>query len=115
MPCAEYNYKLNCSEYVLHCGNTPIGALLQEVAVAFDKDSGTLFKHGDPALVEKWYQKTVSAYRSSGLSDMADSIVVIQGRFKLDDLNKCLTHTGYAKVLYEGIQAGTLQMLDIWL
>jgi hypothetical protein len=95
-----YSYKTNCGQYVLHCEDKPIGPLLDEVSLAFDRDEGVLHKHGAPAMVEAWQKGTQAKLRASGLTDMADSIVVITGRFELDDLNRCLTHTGYVGTLY---------------
>ena len=75
-----------------------------EPAIAFDKESGTLHKHGDVALVTAWAEKARAKFRDGGFPEMADDLVVLSGKFPLEDLNKCLSHSGYCKVLFERMQ-----------
>lgn len=105
-------YGLNCGQYVLH--NTegkPIGAPLDEVALVFDKECGVLHKHGPASSVQAWVQtvrqKTESVRGVDGF-DLYSDLVVIQGRFPVDMLNRCLDTSGYVLKLYEQLQAGTL-------
>lgn len=105
----NYNYKLNCGQYVLHEGETPIGPVLDEISLCFDRESGTLHKHGSPELVDGWYQKTQAKFRKAGFDDMAASIVVVTGRFELAELNKCLSTSGYVARLYERIAEGAAE------
>lgn len=105
----SYEYKLNCGQYVLHDGEDPIGPCLDEVAIAFDKESGTLHKHGNPEWVAKWHQETQAKFRQAGFDDMADALIVITGRFDLEDLNRCLSTSGYVARLYQRLLAGEAQ------
>jgi hypothetical protein len=105
----EFNYQLNCSEYVLHDGEKPIGPLLKEVSIAFDFETGTLHKHGSSDGVQKWYDKTKKGLTDSGLLEMANDLVMISGRFPLDELNKCLSTSGYVKKMFSMIQDGKIE------
>lgn len=104
----ELNYQLNCSDYVLHEGDKPIRAITQEVALAFDRESGTLHKHGAPEMVQNWFSKTRSRLIDCGFQNMADDLVLITGRFPVEELNKCLSCSGYVLRMYENLQEGKL-------
>lgn len=95
-----YEYRLIDEKYVLHDEGAPIGTPLELVAIALDKDSGTLHKHGSPEYVEKWCKAARTKFRTHGYHDMAAQLVVISGRFPLEDLNRCLSITGYAGKFY---------------
>ena len=108
----EYNYKTNCGQYVLHKGDKPIGPLLDEVSIAFDKESGTLHKHGSREMVERWADNAKSKFRESGFGEMADDIVVITGAFDLNDINRCITTSGYIGVLFARLQKEHATLVD---
>lgn len=108
----EFSYQLNCGQYVLHRDGAPVGPLLDEVALVFSTTCGTLHKHGKPDLVGKWLDTTRDKFRKAGFTEMADELVLVQGRFSLADLNKCLSTTGYVLNLYKQIQAGQVASLD---
>lgn len=97
----NYEYRFINEKYVLHDEGEPIGQPLDEVAIALDKDSGTLHKHGSPEYVEKWSKAARMKYQSCGCNDMATQLVVISGRFSLEDLNRCISISGYAGKLYK--------------
>ncbi|GBG14586.1 uncharacterized protein NMK_2185 [Novimethylophilus kurashikiensis] len=103
---SDYCYKLNCGQYVLHEGDDPIGAVMDEVSICFDKESGTLHKHGRPELVQDWHAKAQAKYREAGFDEMADELIVITGRFALEDLNRCLSTSGYVGVFYNRLLKG---------
>jgi hypothetical protein len=107
------SYGLNCGQYVLMDGDRPIGRVLDEVSIALDKVEGTLHKHGSPDSVHAWHSRTQQALRSSGANEMADNLVVLTGRFPLDELNRCITHTGYAGRLYAKALAGQLEQIPL--
>lgn len=109
----NFTYELNCGQYVLHRDGQPIGPLLDEVALAISKEDGILHKHGPHDLVLKWHQNTSDKLRRGGFSELADDLIVICGRFPLEALNRCISTSGYALVLYRGIQAGTIAALDM--
>lgn len=102
----DYCYKLNGGQYVLHDGADPIGPLLEEVSLCFDKESGTLHKHGTPEFVAKWHADAQAKFRSARADSMADELVVITGRFALEDLNRCLSTSGYVARFYQKLMNG---------
>lgn len=98
----EYQYRLIDGAYVLHKGEEPIGRPLQGVAMAFDGDDGVLFKHGCPQVVQSWYDKTRSkllqaASHSDAPTDLLAPLKIVTGPIPLNELNKCITITGYIK------------------
>ncbi|MFK4705650.1 hypothetical protein ABIC83_002489 [Roseateles asaccharophilus] len=110
---SDFNYQLNCGQYVLHQGDTPIHKVLDEVGIAFDSENGVMLKHGDPEFVSQWAERIRKKFRDGGFAEMAAQVVYIAGRFPLDDLNRCLTTTGYVLKLYERLQAGTLPQQEL--
>lgn len=108
----EPNYRMNGQHYVLHWGDTPSGPPLLEVALAIDTDEGILHKHGTPEGVLAWARDAQAKLRAVGGlgGEMADQIKVITGRFPVDDLNRCITHSGYAGVLYQRMMQGQLEV-----
>lgn len=108
MTTREYNYRLNCTEYVLHQGDTPVGPLLQEVALAFDHESGTLHKHGAPDLVKTWARETALKLKEAGAEDLVSGLLVITGRFPLAELNRCLSTSGYVGLFYKQLCEGRI-------
>lgn len=105
---SEYNYQLNCGQYVLHCGDKPVGAVQDEIAIAFDRDSGTLHKHGSPAMVQEWTSRTQKKLRDGGMTEMADDLVIICGKFPLEELNRCIGNTGYILTMVDKLQRGLI-------
>jgi hypothetical protein len=105
------NYRLNCGQYVLHNGDQPVYRVLDEIALALDKEEGALCKYGDPVTVEAWAAKERARMRSigHGWEESADNLIVITGRFPLAELNRCLSNHGYAGTLYRKLLAGELQ------
>jgi hypothetical protein len=108
-----YNYQLNCGQYVLHDDEKPIGRVLDTVAICLDKESGTRHKFGDPEIVRQWCSASQKKFREAGFDDMADALVVIEGRFTLEDLNNVIDITDYAFRLYQKVIAGTALTLDL--
>lgn len=72
-----------------------LGAAMDEVAIAVDIEDLILLKHGRPEAVNTWFQKAIKKYEASGLGDMASKIRMIQGKFKVEELNRLLDTTGY--------------------
>ncbi|KVP96597.1 hypothetical protein WJ97_11985 [Burkholderia ubonensis] len=107
------HFELNCGQYVLFKAGAPASRVLDEVAICLDKASRTRHKVGDPELVRAWHKKAQDAFRGNGHDDMADDLVVIEGRFTLEDLNKVIENSNYAAILYEKVMAGTAETLDM--
>lgn len=98
----DMHYKIIDGNYRLFDGDEDLNCVNAEmVAVGFDRDSGTLHKHGSPESIHEWAEKTRGKYRAAGFADMANDLVVMSGRFPVDELNKCISTSGYCKILYE--------------
>jgi hypothetical protein len=109
----SFRFELNCGQYVLHADGAPVSRVLDEVAICLDVENGTRHKYGDPVNVRAWHEKAQKSFREVGANDMADALVVIQGRFTLDDLNKVIENSCHTAVLYQKVMNGTAEMLDI--
>lgn len=109
----SYRYELNCGQYVLHADGAPVSRVLDEIAICLDKEDGTRHKFGDPEVVRAWHQKAQKSFRDVGASDLADDLVVIQGRFTLDDINKVIENSAHTAALYAKVMNGTADMLDL--
>ena len=97
----NFEYRLTeDQQYALYANEQMIRGPFNEVALALDRDSGVLHKHGDPEMVLRWHHKTQQAFRANGFDDIADDLVVIQGRFTLEDLNRAIGNVSYAGHLY---------------
>jgi hypothetical protein len=117
-------YQLNCGQYVLYADGKPTTAPQDEIALALSAEAGVLHKHGKPEMVAQWVaqtrEKLLRAAEGNTIADrriceaMARDLVVLQGRFLLDELNKCITCSGYVARLYEQAKVGTLGSLDRW-
>jgi len=65
----------------------------------------TLLKFGRHDLVEKYYHKLILLYNKEGFEeDFAElRYIEIPDDFDVEELNKCLTHTGYVAKVYEKV------------
>lgn len=106
-------YELNCGQYVLHQDGKPVQRVIDEVAICLDKESGTRHKFGDPEAVRSWHEKAQKSFRDAGAHAMADDLVVIQGRFTLEDINKVIENSCHTAVLYAKVLNGTAEVLDL--
>jgi hypothetical protein len=113
----SYEYELQHGSYYLYNAEKAPNALTKqrdivlmcdEVAIAFDKEAGVLHKHGIPENVTKWYNTTREKLISSGFPEMADDLILIQGAFPVEELNKCLSTTGYIGVFWKKLQNNQL-------
>lgn len=108
----QFHYELNCGQYVLFADGIAVSEPLDEIAICLDRSCGTRHKHGNPVVVRAWCSLAQQAFRNNGHDDMADDLVVIQGRFTLDDITKVLENSSYTAVLYAKVMDGTAEMLD---
>lgn len=95
-----YCYQMIDDQYVWCAEGIPSRPPLAEVALAFDRECGTVHKHGDPELVHAWHRTAQRQFRIGGFDALADDLVVISGRFDLEELNRCITVSGYAATFY---------------
>jgi hypothetical protein len=107
-----YAYTLNCGQYVLTIDGVPQTAPADTIAIGFDKEDGTLHKHGTPHMVSQWSVTTTGKLGTVGLHELADNLVVVDGRFPLEEVNKCLSISGYCKVFFEKLQRGEIEGLS---
>ena len=72
------------------------------VALFFDAEDGVLFKHGPPELVAAYAKNARKQYAERGLQVMTFAWTMWESaEWDVEELNKCLTITGYVKRLYE--------------
>lgn len=65
--------------------------LADDVALLVDAELGVLVSHGPPDVVRRKYAALNSPLgKQHGLLALAESVVVLQGCFSLDELNACL-------------------------
>jgi hypothetical protein len=95
-----YKYRLDGGRYLL-LDDSDIIAGMDEVAIAYDTESGTLLKHGSPDKVREWHRKSIQRYLDTGVEQLFSTVVVWIARFDIEDLNRCLLISGYIKVLAE--------------
>jgi len=69
--------------------------------VVFDKSCGTLLKIGEKQRMESYFEETQDKYRSSGLSNYADDIVLMELPKEQEEIDKVFNHTGYLLSMYE--------------
>ncbi len=73
--------------------------MVDELAIAFDRQNFTRLKHGRPKDVLRWVE---AVQRLDKEQQLFPDIAVVQGKadvFDVEDLNKMLDITGYMKVL----------------
>lgn len=115
-------YKLNCTDYVLHEGNDPVGPLLPEVALAFSFDAEeemwTLYKHGSPSGVQAWVEKQKKA-QGGMAGGLAEGLHVLEGMLPVADLNRVLDNNNHIPSLIKNclaissgdeMEAGTMKL-----
>ncbi len=100
-----YEYRRNGPHYALTDNGEFIGPPLTEIAIAFSRSDGTLHKHGGVTMVENWATEARQKLRSGDLSDWADDLIVLSGPLDIDEINKCISTTGYCKRYYERVLA----------
>lgn len=111
-------YRLNCGQCVLHAKRPfghelePVGRPLDQISLAIDTAEGVLSKHGSPELVAAWYADTSKKLREGGCAEWADNLVVITGRFPLEEVNKCVGAMSYAGIFYKRLLAGEIEEMS---
>lgn len=75
--------------------------MTDEIAIAFDGSDGTLHKHGSPENVSNWLTTAKKKLQDAGHHGMASDLLMMSGQFPVEEVNKCISTSGYAKVLYQ--------------
>jgi len=70
-----------------------IVAIMDEVAICFDKESHLLLDHGDPEDVMEYYEDILKIYQKTEW--MRGSIIMISAKFQVIELNKLLLDPHY--------------------
>jgi hypothetical protein len=73
----------------------------EEVSIALDKAAGVILCHGKPEKVDQWIAQTTEYNTFHGYPGMLNNLVVMKGKFDVDELNECLDKVGYVKTFYE--------------
>lgn len=94
-------YRLLANHYVLHSDGEAGGRALEAIALAFDRDSGELYLHGEPARVHTWASLTLKRLAHSCHYEEADALVVVTGRLPLVEVNRCLNEKNYCREFYQ--------------
>ncbi|OUL98807.1 hypothetical protein [Variovorax sp. JS1663] len=112
-------YRLNCGQFVLHAKRPfsdhlePVGRPLDQISLAIDTAEGTLQKHGVPDLIAAWYANTSKKLRDAGCGEWADNLVVVTGRFPVEEVNKCVGAMSYAGIFYKRLIAGEIEEMPL--
>jgi hypothetical protein len=97
-----YLYDMDAKPSVLS-GEREIRIMTDTVALCFRRGDGSLLRHGGPDQVEPWAAAEAQRLRAAGLADWADEVTVVTGAFPVDELNRCLTTTGYCSTLMRNL------------
>jgi len=75
----------------------------EEIALCLDTSipEWGLVKYGDKEKVERWHRKTCEIAKKQNIPEIMEDLVVISGKFPVEELNKCVSITGYAKRMCE--------------
>lgn len=74
---------------------------VEQPAVVFDKESGTLLYIGEREVMQEKFEQYNAVYRASGFVDMAEALVLMDLPHDQDVIDKVFQITGYVKKLYE--------------
>lgn len=105
----DLQYQLKAGSYYLYDLTTPQSQFTGEhklklktdtVAIAFDASTGHLHEHGNPARIHSWAMGARRRLRAAGAQDSANDIVVVSGPLPVDEINKCLSMTGYCRRMF---------------
>ncbi|QXZ08980.1 hypothetical protein KUF54_13140 [Comamonas sp. Y33R10-2] len=108
MDLLHLKYQLRSGHYYLYdmrdapnviTGERPYRLKTEMVAIAFDRITGLVHKHGQPTRINSWAMGTQRRLRIAGDWDEADRLVVVSGPLPEDEINKCLRVKGYCRWL----------------
>ena len=96
------NYRMENGKYVFSLKGEDLFET-NEVSFMFDKKLSVLLRHGNSVLVRKIYQQTMDIYRSNGLNDIADDIIIVSGKFDLKEVNNVIGTCDYIGRFYTNL------------
>jgi hypothetical protein len=100
----EPQYRLESGEYAFYLGDSRRFATAS-VSVLLDITSGVLLKHGLATVVNETFEAMTAGLRRAGYTDFASDLVVLEGRFDLEELNRLVTTSSYVSQFYENWKA----------
>lgn len=86
-------------------GEFKLRLMTETVAIAFDARTGKLHEHGHPLRIHSWASNTRRRLRAAGDYERANDIVVVSGPLPVDEINKCLSITGYCRQLFKRLSS----------
>lgn len=94
--------KLSTGAYILRDTENRMVLKTMCPAILFDAESGVLHKHGDFEIIRKVAAEMRAKYARVGASELAADLIIYSSRnFPLEELNKCLSISGYCKLMHE--------------
>jgi len=97
-------YKFLHDKYFLTDGNGKILENMDEVAICLDVKLGVRLSHGSPKSVLEYYEDTVQRLKNVNYTEAAEDIIMIQGKFPVEELNKLLEDALYISTFVERIK-----------
>lgn len=97
-------YKFLHDKYYLTDENGKILENMDEVAVCFDVKLGVRLFHGSPESVLEEYEDTVQRLKNVNYTEAAEDIIMIQGKFPVEELNKLLEDALYISTFVKKIE-----------
>lgn len=94
----RFYYDIQHGNYVWHPDQDSAHVIGPEISVLFDRECGTLLKHGTPSLVHQKYQKLSKALKENG---MRDDLMVITGRIPLEKINHVIDCSGICHIIFD--------------
>lgn len=74
---------------------------VKEPAVVFDRETGTIYKIGEYEVMEEYFNRTQTLYRSQGFGDIADEMILMELPGNQQIIDRVFQISGYVKRLYE--------------
>lgn len=99
----SYRYEYDGFDYILVDGNGDIIDRMDEVGICFDKTDSVLLKHGQPERVYRYYKESMEKINLIGdrISRELFDICFVQGKFPIEEINKCLDICDYVGIFYK--------------
>jgi hypothetical protein len=92
------------------------GRVIESLAICFDAETGTLFKHGNAEAVNAWATRMRKGYQELGMAEAAESVVTITfptgSPYAAAIVNKAINYTGWIGQAWKVLQEGSALGLD---
>lgn len=96
----KVHYRACADGYVLCAGMRAIADPIRDVSFCFDRVDGAIYCHGDREAVHDWAERTSASLRLSGFETVARSILVMDCRLPVGEINRMLHRFGYVRERY---------------